>query len=144
MRLPRLIVTAACSAALVVPMAGAVAQAAPAVPDGLQLIATHHSLLATHEWYVQTFAGHKVLGSHYARHIDNRTGRVTVDDGRVAVTGLGAAAAPAVRPDQAAASASGQPLSSQLAVLPGAQAKLVYAVVSNTDSGALRTIVDAG
>lgn len=142
MRLRRLTTVVACCALAATPLFGTSAQAAPA-PDGLQLVVTHQSLLATHEWYVQTFAGHKVLGSYYARHIDKKTGQVSVADGRLAVDGLGAATAPSVNPQQAEASAQGQPLSSELAVLPGAQAKLVYSVVSDTDSGALRTIVDA-
>jgi Zn-dependent metalloprotease len=141
MRLRRLTAIAACGALAATPLLGASAQAAPA-PDGLRLVVTHQSLLATHEWYVQTFAGHKVLGSYYARHVDNKTGAVRVDDGRLAVTGLGTAE-PSVAHQQAEASAQGQVVSSEVAVLPGAQAKLVYSVVSDTDSGALRTLVDA-
>jgi Zn-dependent metalloprotease len=142
MRLRRLVTAAAGTAALVVPLTGGMAQAAPA-PDGLQLLVTHQSLLATHEWYVQTCAGHKVLGGFYAKHIDRATGRVSVDDGRVAVGGLAATVAPRIGADQARAAASGQPLSTEVVVLPGSQAKLVYAVLSDTDAGARRTIVDA-
>lgn len=127
----RRFVTGTAVAVLVVPLLGAVAQAAPA-PDGLQLVAKHESLLATHEWYVQTFNGHKVIGSYYAKHIDKRTGQVTVSDGRQAVTGLAATAAPQV------ASNGGE-----LAVLPGAQAKLVYSKVEHAEAGSRRTLVDA-
>ncbi len=141
MRLRRLTAIAACGALATTPLLGASADAAPAA-DGLQLVVTHRSLLATHEWYVQTFAGHKVLGSYYARHVDRKTGAVRVDDGRLAVNGLGTAE-PSVAHQQAEASAQGQVVSSEVAVLPGTQAKLVYSVVSDTDSGSLRTLVDA-
>lgn len=141
MRLRRLTAVAACSALAAAPLFGASAQAAPDL-DGLQLVVTHQSLLASHEWYTQTFDGHKVLGGFYARHVDKKTGAVRVDDGRIAVSGL-SAGGPTVAQEQAKAAAQGQVISSEVAVLPGAQAKLVYAVVSDTDSGALRTIVDA-
>jgi hypothetical protein len=76
MPLRRLTMVAAFAAALVAPLLGATAQAAPAAgQEGLQLIATHDSLLATHYWYVQTFAGHKVLGSYYAKHVDKAPGQ---------------------------------------------------------------------
>ncbi|HET9140838.1 M36 family metallopeptidase [Actinophytocola sp.] len=142
MRLRRLVPAAAGAAALVVALTGTPAQAAPA-PDGLRLVVTHTSLLATHEWYAQTFAGHPVLGGFYARHVDRATGQVRVDDGRLAVDGLGATATPRVGADAAVAAAPGQPLSTEVAVLPGSAAKLVYAVVSDTDAGSRRTIVDA-
>ncbi|HEU5471047.1 MAG TPA: M36 family metallopeptidase [Actinophytocola sp.] len=141
MRLRRL-VTAAGIAALAAPLTGIPAQAAPA-PDGLRLLVTHQSLLATHEWYVQTFAGHDVLGSFYARHVDRKTGRVSVADGRVEVGGLDAAATPRVGAEAARAAASGPALSTEVAVLPGKSAKLVYAVLTDGDAGARRTIVDA-
>jgi Zn-dependent metalloprotease len=138
MRLRTLTVIAAIAAT---PLLGTSAQAAPA-PEGLQLLVTHQSLLATHEWYVQTYAGHKVLGSYYARHIDKKTGHVTIADGRKDVAGL-ASATPKIAGDQATAKAQGQTVSNEVAILPGAQAKLVYKVVSDTDDGALRTLVDA-
>src|SRR5256885_15749340 len=124
MPLRRLTMAAAFAAALVAPLLGATAQAAPAAgQEGLQLIATHDSLLATHYWYVQTFAGHKVLDSYYAKHVDKATGQVTVDDGRKSVAGL----TTSVRvPASAAASAAGGADTTDLAVLPGTQAKLVY------------------
>jgi Zn-dependent metalloprotease len=136
MRLRRLATITASTAVLVVPLLGAVAQAAPAPAQlgELQLVARHQSLLATHEWYVQTFNGHKVLGGWYAKHISKQTGQVTVNDGRLAVSGLAATAAPQVAPSQPG---------SELAVLPGAQAKLVYASVAHTDAGSRRTLTDA-
>ena len=141
MRLRRLAMVTA-GAVLVVPLIGAVAQAAPA-QEGLRLVAKHDSLLATHEWYVQTVNGHKVIGSYYAKHTNKLTGQTTVSDGRLAVTGLAAAAAPQVAQGQAAARAEGTVLRNELAVLPGQQATLVYNVVSTTDKGARRTLVDA-
>lgn len=129
MRLSRHVIATVSTAVLVVPLFGVVAQAAPA-QEGLQLVVKHESLLATHEWYVQTYAGHKVLGSYYAKHIDKKTGQVTVADGRQAVTGLAA-----THPRVAA--------QGEVAVLPGAQAKLVYSRVSTTEAGSHRTLVDA-
>src|SRR5690348_13544169 len=144
MRLRRLTTTVA-AAALVVPLFGAIAQAEPAAtPDGLRLVATRDSQLATHYWYVQTLAGHRVLGGYYAKHVDKKTGAVTVDDGRVALTSQLATAAPRVTAAQAERSAPGQVRSTEVAVLPDGGAKLVYSVVSNAGRGSVRTIVDAG
>jgi Zn-dependent metalloprotease len=142
MRLHRLATITASVAVLVVPLTGAVANAAPA-PDGLRLIAQRDSLLATHQWYVQTFNGHKVIGSFYGKHTDKKTGQVSISDGRIAVNGLAASVAPLVANGQAETQAQGSVASSELAVLPGAQAKLVYDVVSDAGAGATRTLVDA-
>ena len=120
--------------------------AAPA-SDGLQLVATRDSLLATHYWYAQTFAGHPVLGGYYVKHVDKATRHVTVDDGRRAVTGLSGATTPRVAAATADASArsraNGSPYDRELSVLPGAQAKLVYAVLTRSTAGTSRTLVDA-
>jgi Zn-dependent metalloprotease len=149
MRLRRLIVSVACAATVLTPLSGAIAQAAPAAgAGGLRLVATHHSLLATHYWYAQTYSGHRVLGGYYVKHVDRSTGVVRVDDGRVAVTGLAGSAAPAVADASAKATAGrraqGQAYASEVAVLPGSQAKLVYSVLTESDAGSVRTIVDAG
>ncbi len=149
MRLRRLTLSATCIAALLVPLAGATAQAAPtAAPDGLRLVATRDSLLATHYWYAQTYAGHPVLGGYYVKHVAKSSGRVSVDDGRIAVTGLSSAAAPAVAPATAAATAdrrtAGKAYDRELSVLPGPQAKLVYSVLTESGAGSVRTLVDAG
>ena len=85
MRLRRLATVTVSTAVLVVPLLGAVAQAAPA-QEGLQLVVKHESLLATHEWYAQTWAGHKVIGGWYARHVDRKTGQATVSDGTSSTT----------------------------------------------------------
>jgi Zn-dependent metalloprotease len=146
MRLRRLITVAVGISALVVPLVGAPAQAAPA-PDGLQLIATRDSLLATHYWYAQTYAGHRVLDSYYVKHIDKATGSVSVDDGRKTISGLAATATPKVAHQQAEATAgqrSGAPTASEVAVLAGSPATLVYSVLSRSDKGSVRTVVDAG
>jgi Zn-dependent metalloprotease len=147
MRLRRLTVSAVSVAALLIPLSGASAQAAP-TPDGLQLVARHDSLLATHYWYAQTFAGKPVLGGYYAKHVDKATRRVTVDDGRIAVNGLSGSAAPQVADESAEATAGrradGKAYASELSVLPGARAKLVYSVLTRADAGTSRTLVDAG
>ncbi|TCO62726.1 M36 family metallopeptidase [Actinocrispum wychmicini] len=132
---------------LMAPLLGATAQAAPA-QEGLQLVAVHDSLLATHYWYVQTYAGHKVLDSYYAKHVDKATGQVTVDDGRQTVSGLTVSATPNVPAAKAEASAGesthAPAYANDVAVLPGTQAKLVYTVLSDSGKGTVRTIVDAG
>jgi Zn-dependent metalloprotease len=147
MRLRRLSVSAACVAAVLIPLSGAGAQAAPA-PDGLRLVATHDSLLATHYWYAQTYAGHEVLGGYYVKHVDKASHHVTVNDGRKAVSGLSGSAAPSVATGTAEAAAdkraAGQAYDSEVAVLAGGQAKLVYAVLSHSAAGTTRTLVDAG
>jgi hypothetical protein len=138
----------AVSVTLMAPLFGATAQAAPAVAQpGLQLVAVRDSLLATHYWYVQTYDGHKVLDSYYAKHVDKATGKVTVDDGRQVVEGLAPALAPGITADKASAAANeqthAQAFANDVAVLPGTQAKLVYSVLSDAGHGTVRTIVDA-
>jgi len=144
MRLRRLVAVACCASA--VSLFGGVAQAAPQAPADLQLVATRDSLLATHYWYAQTFEGKPVLGGYYAKHVDKRTHKETVQDGRLKVEGL-ATTAPGVAAERADATVdqqvAGDRAATELSVLPGAQAKLVYAVVSRTDRGSVRTIVDA-
>ncbi len=140
------------SAAAVAGMALAAIATAPAAhaASGLTLIAEHHSLLATHYWYEQTYDGHPVLDAYYARHVNSRTGAVTVDDGRAKITSLARTAA-VVSADKAAATAvrhsPGTVHSKELAVLPaahGATASLVWSVVTRTAHGSVRTVVDAG
>ncbi|WP_436496642.1 M36 family metallopeptidase [Actinokineospora sp. HUAS TT18] len=145
MRMRRLAAAAVCAAA-VVPLLVSHANAAPTADENLQLVATKESLLATHFWYAQTHAGHKVIGGFYAKHVDKATGQVTVTDGRVPVSGLGTtrAAVDADRANAAAAGrAHGKAFATELAVLPGGQAKLVYQVLSETESGSVRSLVDA-
>ena len=145
MRLRRLVAVACCAGA--VSMFGGVAQAAPETPADLQLVATRDSLLAKHYWYAQTFEGKPVLGGYYAKHVDKRTRKETVQDGRIKVEGL-ASTTPSVATERADATVdqqvAGDRAATELSVLPGAQSKLVYAVVSRTDRGSVRTIVDAG
>jgi Zn-dependent metalloprotease len=147
MRLRRLTAAAVSVVALVLPLTGATAQAAPGA-SGLTLVAKHESLLATHYWYAQTYSGHPVLGGYYAKHVDKASGRVTVVDGRKAVTGLAGTAAPSVANESAKATAGrrahGSAVASEVAVLPGSQAKLVYSVLTRSAAGTSRTLVDAG
>jgi Zn-dependent metalloprotease len=147
MRLRRLAVSALSIAALVIPLSGAASASAAPAPDGLQLIATRDSLLATHYWYAQTYAGHPVLGGYYVKHVDKATRHVTVNDGRRAVTGLAGATTPSVAAASADATAGaradGRPYDRELSILPGAQAKLVYAVLTRSTAGTSRTLVDA-
>ncbi len=113
-----------------------------ALPAGLTLVKVTHSLLGSHEWYVQTHLGLPVLGTYYVRHLD-RSGRVTsVTDGRKAVPST-LAVAPRV---SAAAGLAAKTISSsttRLAVLGGTSARLVWQVRTTGDHGTTETIVDA-
>ena len=121
------------------------ASAAPG-PDGLTLVASRQSLLGSHQWYQQTYAGLPVLGGFYGKHTDARTGAVTVQDGRLTVTGAPATRA-AVDSGRAGLAATirtgGTALGADLVVLPGATATLAWRVLSDTSHGSVRTIVDA-
>jgi Zn-dependent metalloprotease len=133
--------------ALIVAAAGSPAQAAPAPSaDGLRPTVVRQSLLATHTWYEQTYRGIPVLGGFYATHTDNRTGAVTVQDGRLAVTGLSAAVA-GVAEDRVRSSVAGrlggQFVRSELVVVPGAPARLAWQVLTETDRGTVRSVLDA-
>ncbi len=135
----RRLATVVASATLLAPLFGATAQAAPVdAQQGLQLVAVRDSLLATHYWYVQTYAGHKVLDSFYVKHVDKKTGEVSIDDGRQAVGKL--AETPSVSAASAAAAAGDQTAPNDVSVWQG---KLVYSVLKNTGKGTVRTIVDA-
>lgn len=126
-------------------LAGSPAQAAPG-GEQLELVATRHSLLADRFWYDQSYRGLPVLGGFYGKHIDRRTGQVTVDDGRQAVRGLsGIRAAVGLAHAEAKAqhSAPGAKEKAELAILPGANAKLVWSVITDTAQGSTRTLVDA-
>jgi Zn-dependent metalloprotease len=144
MRLRRLVAVVCCAGA--VSVFGGVAEAAPETPADLQLVATRDSLLAEHYWYEQTFEGKPVLGGYYAKHVDKRTRRETVQDGRIAVEGL-ASTTPSVSTERADATVDqqvvGDRAATELSVLPGVRSKLVYAIVSRTGRGSVRTIVDA-
>ncbi|WP_018351608.1 M4 family metallopeptidase [Longispora albida] len=143
--LARLTLAAAVAGGLLV--VGAPAQA----EDGMELVAVKESLLAKHYWYEQTFAGHPVLGGFYAKHVSKATGQETVDDGRIAVSGLprGFAASPAVGSSKAGLAAQhrtgGPAYKSRLVVVPGAQAKLAWQVSTEPETGgSVSTLVDAG
>ena len=150
------------------PRAAATAAAAPAVPAGLSPVVTRTSLTGSHAWYAQTYRGLPVLGAYYARHT-YRDGTVSVDDGRqsvpatlsvsprVSATTASSSARSAVVAKAAATarSASARPAKdtptaavtgsehATLAVVGGAQAALVWSVVSTSDAGTTRTLVDA-
>lgn len=128
--------------------AGSPASGAPApAGDGLTAITVKHSLLGTHRWYQQTVNGIPVLGGFYATHTDNRTGELTVQDGRLTVSAVQSFAA-TVAPDRAQAAAlertGGGLLSSQLVILAGQPATLAWRVLSDTDRGTMQSLVDAG
>ncbi|HEX6873771.1 MAG TPA: bacillolysin [Micromonosporaceae bacterium] len=126
---------------------GAPAQAAAPTPDGLTVVAVRQSLLGTHTWYDQTYRGLPVLGGFYATHTDSRTGAVTVQDGRIDVSTLATTTATVAR-SRAQASVtdrlSSRPVRAELVVVPGSPARLAWLVVTETDRGSVRSVVDAG
>jgi Zn-dependent metalloprotease len=119
--------------------------ASKAPAGGLRLIVAHRSLLGTHAWYQQTYGGLSVLDGYLARHVD-RSGRVRVDDGRLAVVGH-----PALVPTVSRAAASaiaatrtvGALQSATLAVWANRPASLVWQVISETPAGSVQTLVGA-
>jgi Zn-dependent metalloprotease len=120
---------------------------ASAVPGDLKLVAVKKSLLGTHYWYQQTYQGHPVLGGFYAEHVDSRTGKVVVADGRAKVGSLNrtlSAVAETSARNTAAKRTRGQSYKSELVVVPGDSAKLAWTVLSSTARGSMRTLVDAG
>jgi Zn-dependent metalloprotease len=125
---------------------GAEAQAAAAsVPADLTQVQSRQSLLGTHTWYQQTYRGIPVVGGYYATHLVGR--KLTVDDGRKAVTGLGSTSAglTAQRAKSAVAGRFGkQPASAQLVIVPGSPAKLAWKTLTTTGRGTFQTLVDAG
>jgi len=106
--------------------------------EGVRLVRTLHSLTGVHEWYVQTYAGYPVLDSYYARHLDASGNVVSVQDGRLAVSGLGSATPTidAARARMTAGAANGR---AELVVVSGSPARLAWAVVRS----GVRTLVDA-
>ncbi|WP_432001863.1 M36 family metallopeptidase [Streptomyces sioyaensis] len=120
---------------------------AQAAPRNLKLVATKQSLLAKHYWYKQTYRGHPVLGGFYATHVDRRTGKTTVTDGRVKVSGLAhsnaAVGADRARSLAAARSHGRKNLRATLSVVPGSPARLAWEVLDDTGHGSVRTVVDA-
>ncbi|GLZ31219.1 bacillolysin [Lentzea sp. NBRC 105346] len=138
---PRRFVAAACTAGVALSLIPITAQAAP-LKEGLQLVVIRESALATHTWFVQTVGGKPVLGSYFARHVDRKTGHVTVDDGRRSVAGL-TDVTPSVSVESAEQRTKGERSGTKLAVLPGDSAKLVYEVISDEGQGSVRTLVDA-
>jgi Zn-dependent metalloprotease len=114
--------------------------------DGLQLIAVKHSLLGVHRWYRQTYRGYPVLGGYLGTHQD-RSGRVLLrQDGRIEVTGSVATVAAVDRQEAEAAASQrteGVRTGTWLAVLPGAAARLVWAVSLESPAGTTRVLVDA-
>lgn len=157
------------STASAAPATTARATTAAEVPSDLTLVATRTSLLGTHTWYAQTFHGLPVVDGYYGVH-STRSGALTsVDDGRQAVpatlsttpsvpaSGASAAARSAVSARagaearsavvRAAKDAPMAPAAGNeravLSVLGGSSPALVWSIVSTSDSGTSRTLVDA-
>jgi Zn-dependent metalloprotease len=127
--------------------AGTPANAAPrSVPEGLRQIQARQSLLGTHTWYQQTYRGIPVFGGYYVKHIA-ADGTVTVDDGRLKVTGLDDTTAE-VTAQRVRSSVAGrlgrQPGDARLVIVPGRTAKLAWMTLTPTRRGTVRSLVDAG
>jgi Zn-dependent metalloprotease len=124
---------------------GGAAHAAPGLPGDLRTVQTRQSLLGTHTWYQQTYRGIPVFGGYYATHTEG--GKVTVDDGRKAVTGLASTAAGLTR-QRATSSVAGrlgrQPADASLVIVPGTPATLAWMTMTATSRGTYRSLVDAG
>jgi len=133
-------------AALVV-AAATPAQAAPRkLPEGLRQVQARHSLLATHNFYQQTYGGIPVFGGYYATHT-TAAGQVTVDDGRKPVTGLTGTTAGLTEQrakSSVAARLGRRPGAAELVVVPGATAKLAWMTLTPTRRGTVRSLLDAG
>jgi hypothetical protein len=117
-----------------------------ASPGGLRLIQVRTSLLGSHAWYQQTYAGLPVLGGYYGRHVD-RQGQVhLIQDGRRDVTGLGSLD-PRVGPAQARNTVDRRTTErvgrARLAILPGNPAHLVWSLATTSPSADHRVLVDA-
>ncbi|GAA2512601.1 M4 family metallopeptidase [Winogradskya humida] len=128
-------------------VAGATAANAAPAPDGLTLIATRQSLLGTHNWYQQTYRGLPVVGGFYATHLDSRTGKTEIQDGRITIKGTPAAAASYAR-SRAESTVTGRLAgtlmrSSEAVIEPGTTARLGWRTLTRTGHGTVETITDA-
>ena len=136
---------ALCGSVLLILLASNIGPARAAV-DGLRLLRARHSLLGSHSWYQQTYGGLPVVGGYLARHVGDDGRVMRLDDGRKTIRGR-VALAPAIGADRAKALARGEGIgiskSASLAILPGSQARLVWAVVTTSDRQDTRTLVDA-
>lgn len=170
MHVNRIVVAGSAAAAVAAAVLTAPIASAASTGD-LVLVQTRHSLLGTHTWYAQTFHGLPVLDAFYAKHVD-RSGQVTVDDGRLAVpvslstepavsgataesvarTSLSTAAAAASRSaarstragkDSPASVTTGSSQHARLAVLGGSNARLVWQVTATGADGSSESLVDA-
>lgn len=158
------VVVGVVSVSLGLSVGGAAGASPQAGVEGLRLVKTKRSLLGEHYWYQQTFKGLPVVGGYYAKHVTG--GGVEVVDGRDAVpAGLDVdavvGASVATRAANAAVTARAQrarvggPLkdvvklpvaasgAAQLAVVGGADARLVWQVISRSTEGVSRSLVDA-
>jgi hypothetical protein len=110
----------------------------PAQPSDLRLVRVLQSLTGSHRWYQQTVDGYPVLGAYYARHFDRQDRLIEVADGRLEVRGQIQAPEVSAASARSAAGVSAGP--ARLVVLPGATARLVWAVYGGNG---VRTLVDA-
>lgn len=117
------------------------AEATDTDPHGLRVLQRRISLLGEHTWYPQTFRGIDVLGGLVVEHVYDADGTVRRNR-RVAISGS-PALQPRVTAAEARARAGRDARDAQLAIAPGAAARLVWSVLSKPPTGATRTLVDA-
>jgi hypothetical protein len=110
-----------------------------ALPSDLRRGETVTSLTGAHEHFIQTYAGYPVLGGYLVRHTDDR-GAVTIEDGRIAMSGQ-IATAPTISKTQARRIAGAGRTETELMVAaPAGRATLAW-VVHGADGQ--NTVVDA-
>lgn len=159
------------SPALAAPTARATAAQTLSAAADLVPVVVKTSLTGTHRWYRQTFHGLPVLDSYYVQHLDPAGRLTSVGDGRLAVpatlsvaptvstgsavsVGVAASARASATGPQAARPAkdiaaipltavSASAASATLAVRGGSAPALVWSVITRSDGGVTRTLVDA-
>jgi hypothetical protein len=109
--------------------------------DGWRLVRVRGSLLGTHHWYQQTHRGVDVLGGVRLRHVYD-AGDVRVRD-RGRALGRDVDTAPRLSASAALGRAGRFARQASLAIVPGTDPRLVWAVVSSPPTGSERTLVDA-
>jgi hypothetical protein len=108
---------------------------------GWRLVRVRASLLGTHHWYQQTHRGVDVLGGVRIRHVYEAGDVIVRDRGRALGRDVGVT--PRVAASAARAAAGPFARDASLAIQPGGDPRLVWAVVSTPPTGSVRTLVDA-
>lgn len=108
---------------------------------GWRPLRTRSSLLGVHHWYQQTYRGLDVLDGLMARHVHD-AGDIVTRDLRKTI-GRDIDVAPAIPASAAEATVGDDVVRTVLAIQPGPDPRLVWAVYSEPPAGTMRTLVDA-